>query len=213
MTVAVEASRTATGMVIVWSRMWWVVTWTKLPSGVDRLVLLVGGNGVGAEFTADAAGLDAAEGRPGVGQIAVDADGAGPHPPGDVLAVLGVGGPHRAAEAVVGVVGYPDGVFFVAVGDDGQHGSEDFFLRDRGGVVDVGEHSWLDEPAAVQVPGASAACDQAGAVAGSLSDIPFNAVAVPVGGHGPDLGGWVEGVAHGQRGREGRERVDDLVVA
>src|SRR5690242_1856721 len=70
--------------------------------GVDGLEVLIGADGGRAEFAADAARLDAAERRGRVGDVLIDADGAATDPPSHVLAVLGVGGPDRAAEPVFG---------------------------------------------------------------------------------------------------------------
>src|SRR5690348_12247174 len=125
--------------------------------GVDGLELLVGADRGRAEFAADAARLDTAERCRRVGDVLVDPDGAGADPPGHVLAVLGVRGPDRAAEPVVRVVGDADRVVLAVVGDHGKHRAEDLLLGDRGGVVDVGEHRRLDEPAAVLARRAAAA--------------------------------------------------------
>jgi hypothetical protein len=75
---------------------------------VDRLKLLVGDQSLQAELAAETGSLDAAEWRGRVGQVLVDADGAGLNPSRDIGAVIGVGGPDASAEPVIGVVGDPD---------------------------------------------------------------------------------------------------------
>jgi hypothetical protein len=60
--------------------------------------LLIGEQPLGAKLTAETGSLDAAEGRGRVGQVLVDADGAGLNPPRDVGAVIGVRGPDAPAE-------------------------------------------------------------------------------------------------------------------
>jgi hypothetical protein len=132
-----------------------------------------------------------------VGDVAVDADRAGADPLGDGGAAFGVGGPDRAAEAEVRVVGDADGVD-VVVRDEGQDGAEDLLLGDDGTVVDVGEDRRLDEPAPVQAFGAAATGGEAGAFALAIGDVRLHALALAGGGHRPDLGARVGGVAHGQ---------------
>ena len=72
---------------------------------------------------------------------------------------VGVGRPHRSGEPVVGVVRNRHGVVRVAIGDDGDHWSEDLFSRNAHAVVSGGEQGGLDVPARVRVqpsPGDSA---------------------------------------------------------
>src|SRR4051794_36953683 len=60
---------------------------------------------LGSELAAEAGVLEATERRGEVDPHAVHAVGAGAHAPGDVDTRLGVAGPHRTGEAIVGVVG------------------------------------------------------------------------------------------------------------
>ena len=75
--------------------------------------------------------LVAAERRERVEGAAVDLDLPGAHPPRDALGALRVGRPDAAGEAVDRVVGDPDRVVLVVVGDDRQHRAEDLLLGDR----------------------------------------------------------------------------------
>src|SRR5918999_3300950 len=152
-------------------------------SAVDGLEVLVVREALGTELTADAARLDPAEGRDRVGQVAVDPDRAGADPVGDGESALGVGGPDRAAEPEVRVVRDADRVGLVLVGDHRQEGAEDLLLRDRGVVVDVGEHRRLDEPTGVAARGAAAADGDPAALGAALRDVALHPVALPGAGH------------------------------
>src|SRR5690606_32240265 len=62
----------------------------------------------------------------------------------DTLRAGFVPGPYGAREAVDGVVRDAHGVLFVLVGDDRQHRSEDFLLRNGHAVPDLAEHRGAD---------------------------------------------------------------------
>ena len=103
---------------------------------------------LGPELAADARLLEPAERAAELEHEAVDGVGAGAHRVGRPRgAACGVGGPHRAGQAVVGVVGDADRVVDVVVGDHRQHRAEDLLLGDRHLVVDVDEDGRLDVPA------------------------------------------------------------------
>src|SRR5438445_6012304 len=91
---------------------------------VDRLLLEEQLETVGPELASNAGLLVATERGPDVDGEAVDGVRARAHPTGDVEAAVDVGGPHRARQPVVRVVGDGDGVVGVAVGDDGMDGPE-----------------------------------------------------------------------------------------
>src|SRR5919107_5031751 len=106
---------------------------------VDVLYLRVVVEGVRAELASDAGLLEAAEGGGDPhGGIGVDGDHAGLHAPRHAQGAGAVLGPDRTREAVLGVVGLPDGVFFVLERYDGDDGAEDLLpgrlivVRDRG---------------------------------------------------------------------------------
>src|ERR1700681_4615923 len=64
-----------------------------------------------AELAPDPGLLVAAEGGQGVEASPVDLDLPGPQPPGHLLGMILVAGPHTTGEAVHGVVGDLDGLF------------------------------------------------------------------------------------------------------
>src|ERR1700730_17884460 len=87
----------------------------------DGLVLGVVGQRLGAALPAEPGVLEPAEGPVRVeGARRVDRDRPGPDPRGHRLAALEVGGPHRAGQAVLGVVGQGDRLVLAVITDDGR---------------------------------------------------------------------------------------------
>src|SRR5215213_5765328 len=106
---------------------------------VDVLYVRVVVEGVRAELASDAGLLEAAEGgRDADGGVGVYGDHARLHAPRHAQGAGAVLGPDRTREAILGVVGLPDGVFFVLERDYGDDGAEDLLpgclrvVRDRG---------------------------------------------------------------------------------
>src|SRR5829696_105149 len=106
---------------------------------VDVLYLRVIVEGVRALLASDAGLLEAAEGgRNADGGVGVDGDHARLHATGHAQGAGAVLGPDRTREAVLCVVGLPDGVFFVLERDNSDDGAEDLLpgrlivVRDRG---------------------------------------------------------------------------------
>ena len=141
----------------------------------------------------------------------VHADGAGLNPPGHVGAVIGVGRPDAATEPIFGVVGDPHSVLLAVVRNDREHRPEDLFAGDRLVVADVGKDGGLDEPAAPRGPPAPG--DETGALLLRGADVALDPVAMPRGRHRPDHRRRVKRVADRHSRGDGRERIDDLVVA
>ena len=128
---------------------------------------------------------------------------------GHLGAVLDVGGPDRAAEAVVGVVGDGDGLLLAVVGDDRQDRAEDLLLGDLHVVVDVGEDGRLDVPALGEVRRTAATGDDAGTGGLAGLEVALDAGPLALGHERADLGGGVERVADDEladRGAELRRR-------
>src|ERR1700733_510262 len=63
---------------------------------------------------------------------------------------IDVTGPDGRGQAEGSVVGDAECLALVVEGDDSSHGSENFFARDAGGVVDIVKNSWLDVVAAAE---------------------------------------------------------------
>jgi len=61
---------------------------------------------------------------------------------------LRIGRLDRAGQAVGGIIGDAHRIVIVLIGNDNQHGAEDFFLGDAHRIVDVGEQGRLDVVAA-----------------------------------------------------------------
>src|ERR1700735_4711749 len=106
---------------------------------------------LGSALASDARLLEAAERDSEVGAPRIGTDGAGPELSRDRAGPVHVVGEDGRVEAVDRVVGDADGVLLVNGRDDGEHRPEDLLLRDRRGIVDVAEHSGLDEPTAIEV--------------------------------------------------------------
>src|SRR5688572_20415917 len=111
--------------------------WTVLESGQSLLPPADHGLGleelletVVAPLAAVARLLVAAERRAEVGRCPVDADLAGADPRRDAARALEVARRHVAGEAVRRVVGDPDRIVLVVVGQDREHGPEDLLARD-----------------------------------------------------------------------------------
>src|SRR4051812_18565195 len=179
----------------------------------DGLRLEVLGEALGPELAPETRVLEAAEGRREVHAHAVHAVGAGAHAARDVDAGLRVAGPHRAREAVVGVVGDAHRIVDVVVGDDRQDGTEDLLLGDGHRVVDVGEDRRLDVPALVEAGRPAATGDDTSTFVATLGDVALDPVAVTRREHRTDRGFGIERVAHLHGVGRGRDGVDDLAVA
>ncbi len=104
-------------------------------------------------------------------------------------------------------------MLFVVGRDDAQDRSEDLFLGDGRGVVDVAEDGRLDIPAAFEVLRPAAACGEGGALGNSLGDVALDPVPHAAHGKGAHLGLGVEGVADPDLGEGVGQRLDELVVA
>src|SRR5690606_5768873 len=186
---------------------------SRMSGGVrDGLVLQVGEEPFGAQLASQPAVLVAPEGGVRVEGVHVDAAAAGADPAGDLHAVGRVGRPDRAAEAVVAVVGDPDGVVLVLVGDEDEDRPEDLLAGDAHVVGDVAEHRRRDVPAAVVRP-VQPAGDQLGALVLADADVVLHALLLPLRHQGADLGAVVGRVADGEPADHRGEGVGDLVVA
>src|ERR1700736_96499 len=107
---------------------------------------------VHTQLAADAAALVAAEGRLLVNaSAAVDTEHPGLDAPGDPQGAPDVARPDRPGKAVRRVVHEPQDLVLVVEGDDGQHLSENFFLRDPHAILGAVEHRRLEEAAGRQV--------------------------------------------------------------
>src|ERR1700731_1312905 len=97
----------------------------------DRLDLEIFLQAVFAPFAAVAGLLVAAERRGAVVGLALQVDVAGAQLASDLAGALdGIGG-DVTGETVGRVVGDPDGVFLVLGAEDGEHGAENLFARNR----------------------------------------------------------------------------------
>ena len=127
---------------------------------------------------------------------------------------LHIGGEDRAVQAEDRVVGDIDRLFLAVGGDDADDRAENLLLGDHHTVIDIGEHSRLDEKAAIEMGGPLAAGGEGRALGLALRDIVFNPLPLPLHGQGSHLIGRIEGIADPQRlgGFDERpfERVGDL---
>ena len=119
--------------------------------------------------------------------------------------------PDGAAQAEVGIIGDAHRVVFILIFDDGQHRPEDFFLRDGGVVVHVGEHGGLDEPAIAGIFGPAAPRNQT-RLGFTLGNVAFHHVAMRLGGHGANLGFRVQRAANFQRLGHAGDGIDNFVI-
>src|SRR5438552_18777684 len=147
-------------------------------------------------LAADAALLEAAEGRVEEVDAVVD-----PHHPGaDALGererLGGVARQHHAAEPVGGVVRDADRLVLVREGDHGHDGPEDLLLRDADAVGHRAEDGGLEEVAAPHLLRPAAAVGEDGALALPRLDVLLDLLATLVADHGPQrrarVGGMVD---------------------
>ena len=103
-------------------------------------------------------------------------------------------------EAIFGVVGDPDRVFFGVVGDDTEDGTENLFLGNRHIVLDVDEHRGLDVVARLEAFGMPLAAGQHfGTFFNALADVGLNSLVLFLRDHRPDGGLRVSRIADGKR--------------
>src|SRR5580692_198325 len=108
---------------------------------VDVLLLLVFLQARGAELTADAGLAETAPlGLRQVRVVVVDPHRAVAQRAGHPFGLARVGGPHRAGQAVGGVVAEPDGLLLGAEPLDRHHRAEHLILHDRHVAAAPGEH-------------------------------------------------------------------------
>ena len=132
---------------------------------------------VAAELATDPGLLVAPERRDRVERAAVDVDLAGAHLLRKRDGLVLVAGPHRAGEAVPGVVGDLERLVLVGVLDDRQHRAEDLLLRDRHVGGDIGEDGGAHE-VALLVRSLGAADDDASALVDALLDVADDALSL-----------------------------------
>src|SRR5919107_6408046 len=157
---------------------------------VDRLDLQVLLQAESAHRATDARPLVAAHRGVGVRGCAVEADPSGPQAVHHPSTARPVTTEDVATEPVGRVVGDPQGVVLVAVGQNGQDGAEDLLPGDRHVRCDSGEHRGLHEVAPVQPVGA---LEPTGHEVGALIDAALDELS-----HGLELGG-TDDRAHGRR--------------
>ena len=117
-------------------------------SSVEMKTFLVSVNASrasGPELTSEPALLHAAE-RRGVadGGVAVDRQRSGLDRAGDPQGTSEVPGPQRAGQAVLRVVGEPDGIGLVLERNDDDHGTEDLLAVGAVAGVHRGKHGWRE---------------------------------------------------------------------
>src|ERR1700730_15846428 len=137
-----------------------------------------GEQSLASAFPPDPGLLEAAERYAEVGAKRVVAAGTGAQLPSDVTGPVDGVGEYRGVQAVDRVVRHRDRVPLILGRDDAEHRSEDLFLRDGGGVVDVPEDGRLDEPSPVEVLRAPAAGGQRRSVGYALGYGALDAVAL-----------------------------------
>src|ERR1700722_7398051 len=103
-----------------------------------------------SEFTADAGMLESAEWRLLVVQHAVDRHAAGLKLRCDATGALNVRAAHVSVEAVLRIVGDPDRIVFVLVGDDREDGPENLFPGDCHVIVHIDKYRGSDEIAGLE---------------------------------------------------------------
>ena len=142
-----------------------------------------------AELAADAARLEAAERCDEVHRVLVDAVRAGAHAARDVETEIGVGGPHRAREAVLAVVGDAHRVGNIVERNHGQYRAEDLITRNPHVVVRIGEHRGLHVPAAIDAGWQTVAThNDARAFLLPERDVLLHPLLLPLGDKRTDLG-------------------------
>src|SRR5574338_836527 len=160
-----------------------------LGDGLGLEVLLEAGP---PHLPADSGRLVAAEGHvAAVPDAAVDAHGAGAHPPGHGPGPLGIARVDGAGEAVGRVVGDADGVVVAVVGDGHEHRAEDLLAGDAGRVVETGDEGGLDEEALVPPGRAPSAGGERAALLGGQAQVALHPLPLAGRDQGPADGAGV----------------------
>ena len=168
-----------------------------------------------AGFPAIAAHLVAAEGYGGVHRlVAIDPDRTGTQRPGHLMRLADIGSPDARAETEGRRVGALDQLVTVLEGDRGDHGTEDFLLRDPHVVQHIGEHGRLHEIALGQCAfgQASAAGHGFGAFLLADGEIAGHALHLLLGDERADLRIRIEAIADLQLLAELGDAADEFVV-
>src|SRR5208337_429734 len=143
-----------------------------------------------AQFAAEAAPLEPAEGGGGVEDvIAVDPEGPRADAIGDGVRLADVAGPDCGGQAVLGRVPPVDDLIDVVELQDRQDRPEDLLAGDRHAIRDVVEDRRLDEEALVAET--RAAGDALGPLRIALVDVRHDRIVL-----GSLFGFWVERIAH-----------------
>src|SRR3954454_2867103 len=176
----------------------------------DRLHLAVGVQTPGAAVSADAALLEAAEGRLVVALRGVDPDVAGTQPLRARHRLRGVLREHVVVQAVVGAVRQRDGLLVVVEGEHDDDGTEDLLLHRLHAGLRVGDERGRDVEAGVDVRAVTAGhCG--GAVVERRAHVALDPLAVGAGDDGTDDGVALEWVTDLQHLRHAGELADQLV--
>src|SRR6187399_1013067 len=100
-----------------------------------------------AAFSSDTGLLESAKRHLVVDDQSVDGNAARTHAASDLITAFRIFGVDRTVQSVHGAVGLGNGIVNIVVADEGNDGSEDFFLSDRHAHVDIREYRWFDEVA------------------------------------------------------------------
>lgn len=169
---------------------------TSTRAGQQGLGLQVGAHASAAHLAPQPRELEAAEGRAWLMGQGVDQHAARIDLARHALAAFRVRAQHQGAQAIARVVGNGDRIGFVLVGDDGQHGAEDFLAYNAHLVVGPGEERGLDEPSCVQAIGAAfSACQQRGAFFLPDADVALYPLPLLAAHHRADVGVGIARVA------------------
>src|SRR5579871_3715048 len=167
-----------------------------------------------SEFTADAGMLESAERRLLVVQHAVDCHATSLDPRGDAAGALNVCAAYISVEAVFRVVGDPDRIFFVFVGDDREDGPENLFPGDCHVILHIDKYRWSDEETRLKAGRVSLASnEQFCALFDTLANVGLHALVLLLVHHGPDGGLGVGRIAGWKRERSIQDRLFDFLEA
>src|SRR4029077_15231202 len=108
-----------------------------------------------------------------------------------------IGSVHIGVQAIAGIVGNPDGILVIVIGDDTEDGAENLFPGDRHVVLHIDEHRGLDEVARFETFRTALTADQHfGAFFYAFADVGLHAVRLLLPPHRSHGGFWIGRIPH-----------------
>src|ERR1700733_4663234 len=171
-------------------------------------------NSVDAKFATHAGLFESAERCLLVVWPAIDRNPAGLDLRCDSTDALNVSPTHVSVEAVLRIVGDPDCIFFVLVGDDREDGPENLFLGNRHVILHIDKYRRFHEVTRLKAGRVSFASDEhVCAFFNALANVCLHTLILLLVHHGSDGSFWIGRIADWKGGNSIDDRLFDFVEA